>query len=251
MVHGLIGAGLSLLGGLAGGRRAYKGLRQAQGLAQFRPFNISSLLGDVNFKGQNVNIGTGSFLTEILKNINARRGEAQNIGAGFLSQLRQFDPFQAAQTQFNTLEKILQPERDAARQQLQNKLLSQGRLGSISTNIKGDITGGGAADQLALEQAIERERQRNLINQFGLAQQTQQNLFNIGSGLFGLAGQQDLLGIRTGLASLEPLRLSALLSSTQAEAGANAGRFAAERGKRSGDLISGFLSGLGNFIGGL
>lgn len=205
---------------------------------------------------------------------------AQAPGAGFLSQLQEFDPYQAAETQFGRLEEILDPGRERARGSLEARLLSQGRLGST----------GGGVQQEGLETAIEQSRRQGLFDAFGQAQQTQQNLLGLGTGLnqqqmqraaqqqalgLGQAGfltgagagleglglsrqqmQQQLglgaLGGATGLEQmpLDQLRLGGQLGGARASAGAQAAKFPFIASQNLGDtqaaLYGGLLTGIGN-----
>lgn len=97
----------------------------------------------------------------------------QQLGQGFLGQVGAFDPFAAAETQFNRLEAILAPGREQQRQAQESRLYSQGRLGST----------GGGLEQQAFQQAIENQRAMNLVNALGQAQDIQGNLINYGTTL--------------------------------------------------------------------
>ena len=242
------GAIIGAVGSYLAARKQSKAMKDAANAAKFTPYNISSLLGDVSITGNKLNITPTGFLNNFLRTSVNKANKIDNVGLGFINQLNKFDPFEAAQTQFNRLEEILQPERDSARQQLQNKLLSQGRLGSISTNLEGDIIGGGAADQLALEQAIERERQRNLINQFSLAQDTMKNLYGLGTGLLSSGLAQRAFAIDVGKASLLPANLSMRLGTAGANAGANVASILGRRAALDAGFLSSAASGIGKAI---
>ncbi len=113
--------------------------------------------------------------------------QASELGAGFLEQAGEFDPFAAAQTQFDRLDAILEPGRSKARSGTASGLLSTGRLGGTAGN---DV-------QAQVEGEIEQQRQQLLGQQFTGAQQVQDSLVNRGTnlGAFGLqqqAGQQAL-----------------------------------------------------------
>lgn len=128
--------------------------------------------------------------------------QATERAGGFLSQLG-FDPFEAAQERFERMESILQPGRTARRGALASQLLRQGRLGSISTDREGNIIGGGAADLLSQEQAIERER-ANILNQaLRESEAARTNLANLGIGLGGLGESLRGGALSRGLSALQ------------------------------------------------
>lgn len=203
---------------------------------------------------------------------------SQSPGAGFLSQLNQFDPYQAAETQFGRLEDILNPARERTRGSLEARLLSQGRLGST----------GGTLQQEGLETAIDQSRRQGLFDAFGQAQQTQQNLLGLGTGLnqqqmqraaqlqqlglgqagfltgagagiegLGLGRQQSMqqLGLgalqgSTGLERmpLELLNLGGAFGGRAATAGAQQGLFTYGAGQNSSDATAAMYGSLGRGI---
>jgi len=85
--------------------------------------------------------------------------QARDLSSGFLQQAGEFDPFAAAQTQFDRLDAILEPGRKSARTGTAAGLLSTGRLGGTAGN----------EVQATVEGEIERQRQGLLGEQFGLA----------------------------------------------------------------------------------
>jgi hypothetical protein len=108
--------------------------------------------------------------------------QATRTGAGFLDSLGSFDPFAAAEEQFNRMEAVLEKSRGRDRTALQEKLLRQGRLGSS----------GGGIEQEGLESAIEQSRRANLVDAFGQAQNVQRQKAELANtfGAFG-AGVED------------------------------------------------------------
>ena len=107
--------------------------------------------------------------------------QAQDLSAGFLSQAGEFDPFAAAQTQFDRLDAILEPGRQRQREGTAGGLLTTGRLGGSAGNLV----------QAQVEGEIEAQRQGLLSKQFLGAQQVQQGLVDRGTqtGAFGLQQQ--------------------------------------------------------------
>ena len=131
----------------------------------------------------------------------AMGGQALGAGQGFLGQAMQpalrgagavggafgtlgqaFDPFGAAETQFQRLESILEPGRERQREAQEARLFAQGRLGAT----------GGALEQQALEESIEASRRANLAEALGQAQSLQQQeLARAGVlGQLGLGAEQ-------------------------------------------------------------
>lgn len=120
--------------------------------------------------------------------------QATELGAGFLGQVGEFDPFAAAQTQFGRMEDILTPGREQQRLAQESRLFSQGRLGST----------GGAQQQKALEQTFSQQQAQNLAAALGQAQGIQGQQIQQGMALGAFAPQQqtqalqNLLGIQQG-----------------------------------------------------
>ena len=107
---------------------------------------------------------------------------AQEQASGFLSAAGAFDPFAAAEQQFNRLDAILAPGRTEARSGGAAGLLATGRLGSTAGNrLQGEI-----------ERQIEQQRQSMLVDQFNSAQNVQDQMVNRGIAL-GTYGQQKQL----------------------------------------------------------
>lgn len=177
--------------------------------------------------------GAGAFLGEA-----GAGSQLRGLQEGFLGQLGEFDPFQAAETQFNRLDTILEPGRTRARSGTAASLLSSGRLGST----------GGARTQAALEGEIERQRQTLLGEQFEGAQRVQQGLFGLGAGLQGLEesrfgmGQQALAGA-LGL-DTQALQALGIAADVSAPVGVDPGK---ESGFSS--LLGGALGAAGSFAG--
>lgn len=90
----------------------------------------------------------------------------QMFGAsqGLLRSLGSFDPLQQAQTRFNRLQSVLEPQRERARSGLESRLLAQGRLDSS----------GGALQMGEQEQAIAAQDAQMLDQMYSEAQQAQQ-----------------------------------------------------------------------------
>ena len=120
--------------------------------------------------------------------------QAGQLGAGFLGQVGEFDPFAAAQTQFGRMEDILAPQRDQQRLAQESRLFSQGRLGST----------GGSQQQQALENVFSQQQAQNLAQALGQAQDIQGQQIERGAFLSQIPqaqqtqALQNLLGIQKG-----------------------------------------------------
>lgn len=119
--------------------------------------------------------------------------QASELSGGFLSEAGAFDPFAAAEEQFNRLDSILEPGRTKQRSGAAGGLLSTGRLGSTSGN---DL-------QAQIEAQIENQRQGLLSEQFTAAQGVQDSMINRGTnlGAFGLQQQLGTQQLGTGALS--------------------------------------------------
>ncbi len=115
----------------------------------------------------------------------------QDPGNSFFSQL-QANPYNIASNEFNKMESVLQPGRDRQSRALDEKLLSQGRLGSS----------GGALSEQALQSAFGHSSNENLATALQTGMRTQSQLFNMGSGLENLSQNRasllSSLGIKQG-----------------------------------------------------
>ena len=231
--QGFLASGFNPLGALIGGGLGLFGASQAAGTmgsaaqraaagSQFSPYGVTSGLGQGMFQG-----GQGSF--QLDPRFQGLSNQLTDLSGGFLSQAGQFDPNQAAQSQFQQMESILQPGRERQRKSIEGGLLSQGRLGST----------GGALTQQGYEAAVEQERARNLWGAMGQAQQIQGNLLNRGIGTMqGAAGLQQQ--------GIQNLQLGGQLGSQAAGAVAQAGMFGMRGAESQAALQSGMWSGLGS-----
>lgn len=170
---------------------------------------------------------------------------ATGAGAGFLESLGSYDPFAAAETQFQRMEEILAPGRERDRSALEARLLRQGRLGST----------GGGRQQEALETAIEQSRRAGLVEALTQAQGIQRQKAELGTALgafgAGIEDQQlqrmlESLGAATAVEALplEAGKLGATLSRQRsAHQLGKAELEAANQGAGWGDLLGGALTG--------
>lgn len=200
---------------------------QAPNIAQFSPFGISSGIGEVSSTPSRLDISLSPGFSNIsnlllgqsagllgqrspvdlssLGNLAFQTSQAflpqlpaassailqglgtvsdftpSSLGNNLLATAEAFNPEQAAQERFNLIEKILSPIRDQERKNLDQLLFSRGQLGST----------GGALQQLNFQEAVNRERERNLLNAIQSAEASQSNLVSQGLGLANLGLSRD------------------------------------------------------------
>lgn len=118
-----------------------------------------------------------------LSPVTAGRG-AFGLAAPMMERATTFDPFGAAEEQFQRMESILAPGRERAREAQEARLFAQGRLGST----------GGSLEQQALGEAQEQSRRAQLVEALGQAQGIQRQAADIGLGIGGFGLQQQLAG---------------------------------------------------------
>lgn len=233
---------------------------------EFRPFSTTSDVGDVRVKGDVVDIRldpryreivsalTGSLPGALRPSLSPEQlalGEAATArGAGFLDELGVTDPFDIAERQFARMEEILEPGRARRREDLEARLLRQGRLGS---------TGGGISEE-ALETAIEQERRTGLLESLDLGHRIQRQQAELGTQLGGFGSDIENLQLQRLLQSLGS---ATALEALPAELANVATTLTGQRSQHEiaarefesggfGDLLGGALSaGLAAYTGGL
>ncbi len=112
---------------------------------------------------------------------------ANELGGEFLAGINAFDPMQVAQMQFDQFNPILQDQFDEDRLNMEERLFSQGRLGSTR----------GANDFNALLDSQEDSRRKLLFDSFGQGLAAQNQQFNMAQGLLAL--DPTLRGLFQGL----------------------------------------------------
>ena len=209
----LVGAADSLLGGLIGGGAESGRQKQTQNtFTQANPFSYDTGLFSGSWKKGKGEVSLSPEMQQLL-DYNLMNSlattpsvmlEANAMRQGFGSNLLSYNPTVAAQQLYSQLAPAR--ERDFMNQYLglENRLFSQGRLGS-SGNLSGQ------ADLEALFRAQEAQRAQDMFKSYGLAQDTQRNLFGLYSAAAGLpatvsmANLQPLFAIQE--ASLQPMGL--------------------------------------------
>lgn len=193
------------------------GLNQDIPEASFDPMNIQSGLGSTTFGKDGAQFQLAPELQGFYNQLLGGAGET-------LQQAQEFDPYQAAEGLFGRMEGILAPVRERERAGLEQRLLSQGRLGST----------GGLFDLQAQQGAVEAQRAQSLNQAFGQAQQVQQGLFN--RGMQGLQGA-------TGLQQMGLSQLGLGLEAGQGDLGAQ--QFNIGNQIQQGQLLPSLVAGLG------
>lgn len=233
---------------------------------EFKAYSTSSGLGDFNVKGDQITTKLSPEYRQIVEQLVGAFGGASpsyspetlglgkaatQTGAGFLESLGSYDPFAAAEEQFNRMDAILAKGRERDRTALEEKLLRQGRLGS---------TGGGISEE-ALAAAQEDARQKSLIDAFGQAQGVQAQKAQLAQsfGAFGgsIEDQQlqrllQSLGTATSLEAMPSQIGAAGNQLTSARAQYNLGKTEldnANQGAGWGDIVGGVLSGGATTLG--
>jgi hypothetical protein len=217
--------------GISGGLFGGGGYDAATGDITLDPSALSRLLGG-QLTGQ---------ASELLGQVGGAGQEYTQAGERALGALGTFDPYAAAEEQFNRLDAILEPGRAQTRAGTAAGLLATGRLGSTA----------GARTQSSVEGEIERQRQSLLGDAWGQAQATQTNLANLATGLgaFGLQRQQGTqqlgLGALTGAMGLDS-QLQAMLG-LGSNISSPAGISQAQPGMLQAG-IGGLMTGIGSTI---
>lgn len=142
----LIGAGLSLAGGLFGGGSGGGDGGYSGPPVEFRPMDVSGPLGGAAFSGDNINLSLSPALAGL---------QNQMFGGAALGLQSLSDPTRVAQDYYSRGMELLAPGQAQQRSSLENRLFAQGRLGGT----------GGAQQYGGLLQAQEQART-------GLAQQS-------------------------------------------------------------------------------
>jgi len=164
--------------------------------AEFKPFTVASTTG-----GQAVTDSTGGFTMSLSPEEQALQSQLFG-GAGSMFGQALTDPQQAQADLYGQLRAIQQPEEQRQRLALEERMLSQGRLGLSS-----DAYGGATPEMLAQAQA---EQEAMLAANLGARKQVmgeQKQAFDIGTGMFSDAYRPqnqllDVLGTGRDIATI-------------------------------------------------
>lgn len=141
--------------------------------AEFKPFTVASTTG-----GQVVTDSTGGFTMSLSPEEQALQSQLFT-GSGNMFSQALTDPRQAQADLYGQLRAIQQPEEQRQALALEERMLSQGRLGLSS-----DAYGGATPEMLAQQQAIQEAM---LAANLGAREQVmseQKQFFDIGTGMF-------------------------------------------------------------------
>ena len=228
---------------------ALQGIQQgALGELQFQPFTVTSGTGG----GASVGAGGG-----VNVNLSPEQQQLQSLLMGQAMQTAQQAPVTSEQL-FSQMQALTAPAEAQRRQQLENRLFSQGRLGTQTSAY------GGTPEQLALEQAIQQQQGQNMLSALtGAPALEQARLQNVGGALaasyqpeaqalslLGAAQPFSQMGQQTSLARGQLLRDLGItgLESEQALLGNIAG-FEADRLRALSQALSGLFAQPTNILG--
>lgn len=176
----LVGAGLSLAGGLFGG-----------GGPSFRPMNVSGPLGSFSYGRGGMRMGLQPQAQEMMDRL---------FGGAALGLESLSDPSQVAQDYFGRGMELLAPTQERARTALENRLFAQGRLGATGGQQQfGELMG-------AQERARTGLAQESLFRGLqarGQQQQQAMQLFGGGMQLGQLPMEMARLGLAGGQGRLQ------------------------------------------------
>jgi len=209
----LVGAGLSLAGGMMGGG--------GPDPISFNPMDVTGGVGTATFNDGGIQMGLSPQAQSLQNQLFG--GAGQQFGS--LS-----DPTQVAQDYYSQGMDLLNPGQAQERTSLENRLFAQGRLGGT----------GGANQFGGLMQA--QNMARNQLAQQSLFRGTQQRGQEIGQGMQLFGG-----GLNPNQASLQ----AAQLGLSGGQGGLQADMFNAQQAANSPDLFGTALTGLGGSIGGM
>lgn len=225
MALGLLGGGLSLLGGYLGAEATEDAARQAAAASQFRPVNISTGLGSVGFTTAG---GRLQAQTQLSPQAQQARNLLMQSGISGLRQASIYDPERSAQLFTQRLGEAAAPIEERQRLDLENRLFKQGLLTST----------GGAERLGALQQAQgQAELQRQLAGmQYGT--QEQERLFS--RALSGLQA-----GTEFDRLAAAQLGIAGQLGGQATQAGIQGAQFGFQAGQNRADMLSSFFGNLG------
>lgn len=210
-------SGANLLGGLLGSKEQDKALGKAMQAAEFKPWGMSSFFGSSSFdpKTNQINLGLSDPM----------QGVVGLLMGNVLSSLNS-DPSEV----YNKMSALSQADENRAVLGLENRLFSQGRLGST----------GGALEMGAMANSLANNR----MNRELAALNYQNTLFNQAlQGISGLGQIHSTLMNQAGLGSNIGLG-NAQIGASMADAIMGVGR-------NKSDAISGLFGGISKAIGGL
>ena len=158
---------------------------------KYRPYNVTSGIGSARFDGQNL-------VTSLNPRFAAIRDRFVGLGENQLGMLEDFNPTEFSQATYDRLRALSRPAEEQQRLDIENRLLSQGMLGS---------TGGMNRIQALNEAQSQADLQRELAaeqearNQYNFLASSGQGMFTNALGLENIPSDYGQIGGSIGLAA--------------------------------------------------
>ncbi len=190
--------------GVTGLEMAQKLGQQAAEAAEFKPYTVTSNLARVGTDP------SGGFTTQLSPEQQALQNQIMGQAGGFFSQL-QADPAAVQADIYESIRATQRPEEERQRLALEERMLSQGRLGLSSA-----AYGGASPELLAMETARQEAMARANLGARQQALAEQQQVAGIAGGLLGTGYMPQ----QQALALLEASRIPAQLQQTGQLSGA-------------------------------
>ena len=162
----------ALEGGEAAAGAAQKIGETAAGMTEFKPFTVTTGTGTVTTTPE------GGYSLELTPEQQAMRDRLFNQ-AGTMFDFASSDPSQSQAELYETIRGIQRPEEERQRLALEERMLSQGRLG-----LRSDAYGGATPEMLARAQAEEQAKLAASLGAREAAMGERKQAFDTASGLF-------------------------------------------------------------------
>lgn len=222
-----LGIGASALGGLLGSRASSRGLERAMAAAQFDPWNVFGGMSSAIFDRDNKSVRT-----ELSPEYQQLRDSLFGTTSNLFNQAAATNPAEVASMWYNNLSQLSAGDENQARLNLENRLFSQGMLGST----------GGAQRMNALEDSLSDARLAREMNAWQFGQGMQQNLFN--QALQGLLGMQSI-----DLNAMQPIQIGMGIGQGNQSVGAAMMPTIMDHYGTQANAISGLFGNLGTQLG--
>jgi hypothetical protein len=157
-----------------------------QANTQFTPWGVSSNIGTTSADTGGISYGLDP----------TQQGLQDQLftGASGMFSSATMDPAQREAEIYERTRAMMLPEEERQRQQMQQRMFSQGRMGLSSFE-----GGGGSPEELAYNTAVEEAKLKAAFGSMGQARQEQLQDYNIGQGMFssGYKPNQELMKLMT------------------------------------------------------
>ena len=158
--------------GERGAQEAARLCTETAGMAEFKPFTVTTGTGTVTTTPE------GGYSLELTPEQQAMRDRLFNQ-AGTMFDFASSDPSQSQAELYETIRGIQRPEEERQRLALEERMLSQGRLG-----LRSDAYGGATPEMLARAQAEEQAKLTASLGAREAAMGERKQAFDTASGLF-------------------------------------------------------------------